>query len=214
MSGIISQQNEVDGSGKVSKSVSAPNFVGMIQPFGMASPPAGWLLCDGSAILRSTYVVLFGVIGTTWGAGDSSTTFNVPRLQGAFLRGAGTHGTSQMGNTNAFAGGSVGAVSNDQHQDFRLHNQSGLTKIGGPQYQGGFSGRTIGNHGMAFRSGDFYYDHTQGGNSPYSGQFSYHAGITNAGGTTTTSGGDIRVGGETKPFSAAVEYMIFSGVGV
>ena len=213
MSGIISQQNEKDGSGKVSQNTSAPNFVGMIQPFGMATPPAGWLLCDGSAVLRSTYVALFTVIGTTWGAGDGSTTFNVPRLQGAFLRGSGTHGTSQMGNTNAFAGGNIGTISTDQHQDFRLHDQSGLVKIGGPTYQSGFIGRSIGNHGMAFRSGDFYYDHTQGGNSPFSGQFSHHAGLQDAGGTTTTAGGTGRFGGETKPFSAAVEYMIFSGVG-
>ena len=208
MSGIISQQNEVDGSGKVSKSVSAPNFVGMIQPFGMASPPAGWLLCDGSAILRSTYVVLFGVIGTTWGAGDSSTTFNVPRLQGAFLRGAGTHGTSQMGNTKAYGGGSIGAYSNDSMQDWRLSSQAGRTKIGGPDTGWGFIGRQIGNHGMAYRTGAFYYDHTQGGNAPYACQFIAGTTWVDAGGTTTTSGGTRRQGGETKPFNAAVQYMI------
>jgi microcystin-dependent protein len=50
--------------------------------FGGAAPPSGWLLCDGAAISRSTYSVLFGVIGTVYGPGDGSTTFNVPDLRG------------------------------------------------------------------------------------------------------------------------------------
>lgn len=42
------------------------------------TPPAGYLICDGSAISRTTYADLFHVIGTTWGAGDGNTTFNLP----------------------------------------------------------------------------------------------------------------------------------------
>lgn len=60
---------------------------GMIAPFAMSSPPSGWLTCDGSAVSRSTYAALFAVIGTTWGSGDGSTTFEVPDLRGVFLRG-------------------------------------------------------------------------------------------------------------------------------
>ena len=56
--------------------------------------------------------------------------------------------------------------------------------------------------------GTFYYDHTQGGNSPYSGQINTTTSMTDAGGTGTTSGGTRRAGGETKPFSASMEYMI------
>ena len=44
------------------------------------TPPAGYLICDGSAISRTTYARLFQVIGTTWGAGDGNTTFNIPNL--------------------------------------------------------------------------------------------------------------------------------------
>ena len=44
--------------------------------------PTGWLLCDGSAVSRSTYAALFAVIGTTYGSGDGSTTFNLPSLKG------------------------------------------------------------------------------------------------------------------------------------
>lgn len=47
-----------------------------------AVPPAGYLLCDGSAVSRATYSALFAVIGTTWGVGDGSTTFNLPNFKG------------------------------------------------------------------------------------------------------------------------------------
>lgn len=50
--------------------------------FSPASPPDGWLACDGSAVSRTTYAELFAVIGTAFGAGDGSTTFNVPNLGG------------------------------------------------------------------------------------------------------------------------------------
>jgi hypothetical protein len=55
--------------------------------------PNGWLLCDGSAVGRSQYAALFGVINTLYGVGDNSTTFNLPDYRGMFLRGvsAGTN---------------------------------------------------------------------------------------------------------------------------
>ena len=56
--------------------------VGAIKPWAKATAPVGYVLCDGTAISRTTYADLFAVISTTYGAGDSSTTFNVPNLQG------------------------------------------------------------------------------------------------------------------------------------
>jgi microcystin-dependent protein len=55
---------------------------GVIVSFGGSSAPSGYLACDGSAVSRTTFVALFGVVGTTYGAGDGSTTFNVPDLRG------------------------------------------------------------------------------------------------------------------------------------
>jgi microcystin-dependent protein len=52
--------------------------------------PQGWLLCDGRAVSRTTYAALFDAVGTTWGAGDGSTTFGLPDLQGRSPVGAGT----------------------------------------------------------------------------------------------------------------------------
>lgn len=56
--------------------------VGMMTAYGGSVAPAGWLLCQGQAVSRSTYSALFGVLGTTFGAGDGSTTFNLPDLRG------------------------------------------------------------------------------------------------------------------------------------
>lgn len=68
--------------------------VGTILPFGASEHPVGYLACDGSAVSRSVYADLFAVIGTTYGAGDGSTTFNLPNLNnGSFLEGSNTAGT-------------------------------------------------------------------------------------------------------------------------
>lgn len=62
--------------------------IGTILPFaGANSIPEGYLVCDGSAISRTTYAQLYAVIGNTYGAGDGSTTFNVPNLKGRYIEG-------------------------------------------------------------------------------------------------------------------------------
>lgn len=55
---------------------------GIYFPYGGAAAPTGFLLCDGSAVSRTTYAALFAVIGTSYGVGDNSTTFNIPDLRG------------------------------------------------------------------------------------------------------------------------------------
>ena len=69
-----------------------PTPVGGVVDFAgsSANVPAGWLLCDGSAISRTSYSVLYAVIGTIWGAGDGSTTFTLPDLRGRVIVGAGS----------------------------------------------------------------------------------------------------------------------------
>ena len=57
---------------------------------GSGSAPTGWLMCDGTAVSRTTYSVLFTAINTTYGVGDGSTTFNLPDMQGRVAIGAGT----------------------------------------------------------------------------------------------------------------------------
>jgi len=72
---------------------------GTILPCAGASALPGTLLCQGQAVSRVTYAALFAVIGTTHGAGDGSTTFNLPNTQGRFLRGSGNNNLG-LGTTN------------------------------------------------------------------------------------------------------------------
>lgn len=69
-------------NGAVTPAKLSFDIAGVITAFGGSSAPTGWLLCDGSAVSRSTYADLFAVIGSTYGSGDGSTTFNVPNLKG------------------------------------------------------------------------------------------------------------------------------------
>lgn len=62
------------------------SMTGVICYYPVANIPAGWLLCDGKAYSRTAYAKLFNVIGTTYGVGDGSTTFNVPNLMDYFVR--------------------------------------------------------------------------------------------------------------------------------
>jgi microcystin-dependent protein len=67
-----------------------------------STAPASFLVCDGSAVSRTTYDVLFARIGTTYGAGDGSTTFNLPDLRGEFIRGWDSRATGGADNGRVF----------------------------------------------------------------------------------------------------------------
>ncbi len=77
-----------DGSGNLSFA-ALPQAVptGSVHMMATTTAPSGYLECDGSAISRTTYADLFSVIGTTWGAGNGSSTYNIPDLRGEFVRG-------------------------------------------------------------------------------------------------------------------------------
>ena len=68
-----------------------------IVPWSSASVPSGFLECNGTAVSRSTYAALFAIVGTTYGAGDGSTTFNLPNLQDDVV--VGRSGTKNVGST-------------------------------------------------------------------------------------------------------------------
>lgn len=94
----ITPQSGGGGGGTSAIPSAAP--VGTITAFAASNDkvPNGYLLCDGSAISRTTYDELFAVIGTTYGSGNGSTTFNLPNLQGRFiLGGSGTYGLASTG---------------------------------------------------------------------------------------------------------------------
>jgi len=79
---------------------------GIIQMFAGSTAPNGWLVCDGSTVSRSAYSDLFKIIGTTYGAGNSNTTFTLPDMRGRFAMGAGTGTGLNSSGTGAISGSS------------------------------------------------------------------------------------------------------------
>ena len=87
------QQDALDGATSPSATnpfLTALDFVGAVIPYAGSSAPTGWLKCDGTAVSRTTYATLYALIGTTYGIGDNSTTFNLPDLRSRGVVGVGT----------------------------------------------------------------------------------------------------------------------------
>ena len=80
---------------------SASVFVGDIKASLQTANHGNWLLCDGSAVSRTTYADLFALIGDGFGSGDGSTTFNLPDYRGKFLRGLGGDSEADVYTTQA-----------------------------------------------------------------------------------------------------------------
>jgi microcystin-dependent protein len=102
--------------------------VGAIKPWGKATAPAGYVLCDGAAISRTTYADLFAVISTTYGTGNGSTTFNVPDLQGKAPQGydGSTYNLAATGGANTV----TVAVTNNQGATNSITNNQSVTVTG------------------------------------------------------------------------------------
>lgn len=118
--------------------------IGAVEAFAMQTPPNGWLTCDGSAVSRTTYADLFNVIGTTWGAGDGSTTFNLPDFREWFLRGASdvyTVGSEQLDQMQQITG-SVGTML--QNNGSPATDAGALTKVDVGVYADGGSNSRVG----------------------------------------------------------------------
>jgi phage-related tail fiber protein len=89
MSGYIGSKSSVTQVDGYTRAEADPRVVpsGAVFMFTADAAPAGYLKANGATISRTTYATLFAVIGTTFGAGDGSTTFQLPDLRGEFLRG-------------------------------------------------------------------------------------------------------------------------------
>ncbi len=176
---------------------------GTIITFGGTSAPTGYLACDGASISRTTYADLFSAIGTTWGSVDGSS-FNVPNLQGAFLRGAGTQTY-----TNTYDGGSVGDKSRDKlikhSHKFRSEGTYGGGPIGEDQYA------LMGNNDLTDNSDRICFraqarKQTIGGVT----EQRFWIGDPQQGRATGASGfgPTVSADGETVPFNATILYCI------
>lgn len=163
------------------------SLVASVTSFARPTAPDGWLLCDGKAVSRTVYPRLFQAIGTIYGKGDGSTTFNLPDMRGLFVRGHDpegkndlkrefgsyqgdqiqSHSHSDSGHSHS---GNIGAEGN--------HSHSGSTGAGGSHSHSGSTGGD-GSHSHYFHKYDDgdeffasgYYKNRRGGeNSSYNGK--------------------------------------------
>ena len=140
------------------KSVPASDFKeyimpsGVVMPYAGSSAPTGFLLCDGSAISRSTYSDLFSAISTTYGTGDGSSTFNVPDLRGRVVAGQDDMGGSSAnrltdqtgglnGDTLGDTGGSETHTLSTAQMPSHTHTVAAQQQVGGDSTNRGGSGQ-------------------------------------------------------------------------
>lgn len=138
--GTNGQVLNTDGSGQLGWSSAFSS--GMLVPYAGGSAPSGWLLCYGQAVSRTTYAALFSAIGTVYGGGDGSTTFNLPDLRGRVIA-----GQDDMGGTSAdrltSAGANVTANVNgatSSSTSVTLDGNSGTIEVGMVVTGSGISG--------------------------------------------------------------------------
>jgi len=81
------KDGQVTSAKLASSAVTALVPAGLIFPYAASAAPSGYLVCDGSAVSRTTYATLFTLIGVTYGSGDGGTTFNIPDLRGRVIAG-------------------------------------------------------------------------------------------------------------------------------
>ena len=118
---------------------------GVVLPFAGGSIPAGWLLCTGTAVSRTTYAHLFAVIGTTYGVGDGSTTFNIPNMQGRVPAGVNT-ADSDFVSLNTTGGAKTVTLTSSEMPSHTHTQNSHIHYISAPVY-GGLVGNTTGTFG-------------------------------------------------------------------
>ena len=175
---------------------------GTIVSFSASSPPTGYLKANGAAVSRTTYAALFAAIGTQYGAGNGSTTFNVPDLRGEFIR----YWDDARGVDTGRTFGSF------QDQDYLSHNH-GVTD---PGHTHGGSTSSTGAHTHSYSMAGA--DGGGGGNVAFGSGYNYSSSNTSSAGThshtlsisAATTGISISASGgtETRPRNLAMLYCI------
>ena len=184
----------------VDEYVSTATPIGAVLDFAGPQAPPGWLIADGRTISRTTYSDLFAVLGTTWGVGDGSTTFNLPNPNGRASVGPGTV-TDAGGRTRAFTFGAqnIGYVWNVIAQA-HLPNYALPTDVQGYHAHGGATTAAGGHYHTTDAQGTHSHggatagnnvDHTHGGYTDAQGNHAHNvtAAWINGGGWFIAGGG-------------------------
>ena len=128
---------------------------GIVEMYAGATAPTGYLLCDGAAVSRSTYSALFAITSTTYGAGDGSTTFNVPNLSGRMVMGAGTGTGLNASGTGAPSGTAQTARTRGQWLGEETHLLT-TAELASHTHANTVSGGSTGNAGSHSHTGSPY----------------------------------------------------------
>jgi microcystin-dependent protein len=134
--------------------------VGALLPYAGSSAPTGYLLANGTAVSRTTYANLFAAIGTTYGTGDGSTTFNVPDCTGRVIAGKESAATRLTSAVSGVDGATLGSASGSQSHTLTIAELPVVTPAGTNSapttgQRGGSGGlQAVAQPGSVFQAGD------------------------------------------------------------
>ena len=196
---------KTDGSGNLSFSIVQGVPSGSVFCMAVATVPSGYIECNGAAVSRTTYSALFAIIGTAYGAGNGSSTFNIPDLRGEFVRGFDNGKGTDSGRS----------IATSQSAQNASHNHSisvsGTTSNPTPTLTGDVRRISEGYRAQGTASGIFTKELDGNNNitgssstSPVAG-FSIDATHTH---TFSASGNTGNQGGEARPRNIAMMYII------
>lgn len=158
---------------------------GSVNMYAGATIPTGWLICDGTAVSRSTYAALFTAIGTAYGTGDGSTTFNVPDFRNVFPRGA--NAATRTISSISYPAVTLGGTSLDKMQGhYHLRNSDSIAEL----------------------TDVFPFGATSGVNAAYAAGSQTRYYTNTAGPVSDGLNGTPRTGAETVPVNLGINFMI------
>jgi microcystin-dependent protein len=169
---VIALTNVNAANGKLQEGGNSLIPPGSIIMYGAAAAPGGWLLCEGGAISRTTYADLFSAISTTYGAGDGSTTFNVPDFRDRAPYGASTFllGSKTAGEVDASGQNSTGTGTSGSSGATTVASNTGTGTTGTGTTGTGTTGTS-----------------TSGGTAPTIPAATYNTGTATSGGSGATT---------------------------
>jgi microcystin-dependent protein len=178
-------------------------LTGAVLAYAGATAPDGFLLCDGTAVSRATYAALYAIIGTIYGAGDGSSTFNLPDIRGYFIRGLNTtSGSAPIDFGRALGNKQDDALKTHTHTADHAHTASATQAAHDHSYTFGYTTSTTPNF---LDTGASYGDDTQVSTT---GTAQPAITVTVDSASVTSSGPSTGVSTETRPYNIAMNYII------
>lgn len=211
----VTVTGDTDVTGVVKQAGFAIQPVGLVSPFAGTTAPDGWVLCYGQALDRDDYADLFAVVSTTYGAGDGSTTFNVPDLRGYVVAGKDNMGGSSANRLtdadDGLNGDTLGDTGGGETQTLVTGNLPAYTPSG--TNSGGAATFTF--SAASFTSGANVVDGTDiqnsGGSSGTITMNTANGNFTQPTFTGNAQGGTSAAFGVVQP-TIILNYIIFAGV--